>query len=256
MRPLYIDAAEARVSLDGPALRVSVPRKADRWFPLSRLSQVISSERADWRIEALLACARRGIVVGFLNGEGETVARCIGRVSARESLQERLEAFWLRDDAAALYRQWLGAMENMAMRSVLRRSGLNFEGCPDARALRRLFREGAVSTNALPAYRRIGREIHALLLVLATQTLADSQIDVARFNAADFNPARDLADLLFWDFQLARLRYLENRLLRMETAEAPPLAETAAYFEKRRERTERLARGLLRRLHNWLIEQG
>jgi hypothetical protein len=135
---------------------------------LRRLSRIVSSCHVDWRTDALLACAGQGVTVSFLDGEGDVVARCIGKVSAHESLQERLAAFLLRDDCMGLYAQWLAAMENMALRAAIRRSGLRFEGCPDARALRRLFREGAISLNALSAYERIGREIHSLLLALAT----------------------------------------------------------------------------------------
>jgi hypothetical protein len=242
--------------LDGPALRVITPSSADHWFPLRRLSRVVSSAAVAWETAALLACARQGVTISFLDADRMLVARCIGRVEVHNGLHERLEQLLFQPDWPVLYAQWRAAVENMAVRSVIRRSGLGLIETPDPQALRRLFRQGALSMNALFAHERIGREIHSLLVALATQCLADSHIDIARCNDAEFNLATDLADVLFWDFQLARLRWLEQRLEELDTIEAPPRVEIVGFFENRRTRTEKLARGLIQRLHRWLIEQG
>lgn len=254
MKPLYVNGTDMQVKLDGPALRVVAPGSADRWFPLQRLSRVVSSHRVEWETSALLACAGEGVTISFLDAEGRLMARCIGRVETHDHLNTRLENFLFRSDWQALYAQWLAAVENMALRSLIRRSGLPMEGSVDAAAVRRLFRTGAASMNALFAYERIGREVHSLLVTLMTQLLTDSRVDVPSFNSADFNPSADLADVLFWDFQLARLRWLEDRLQRFDTVESPTQAEIVQFFEARRERTERLGRGLIHRLHRWLIE--
>lgn len=255
MRPLYVQGADTQVRLDGPSLRISRPLSADHWLPLRRLSRVVSSTAVAWETAALLACARQGVTISFLDGDGTLIARCIGRVEAHDRLHERLEHLLFQPDWRTLYAQWLAAVENMAVRSVIRRSGLGLVDTLDPQALRRFFRQGGVSMNALFAYERIGREVHSLLVAVATQCLCDCHIDVARCNGAEFNLANDLADVLFWDFQLARLRWLEQRLERLDTVEAPPRAEIVGFFEARRGRTEKLTRGLIERLHRWLIEQ-
>ena len=142
----------------------------------------------------------------------------------------------------------------MAVRSVVRRSGLTFSQCPDSRSLRRLFHQGAASLNAVFAYDKMGREFLSLLTVLATQQLSDCHVDVPRYNAPNFNLATDLANVLFWDFQLERLKWLEERLERMETMEAPSHEELVVFFESRRGRTEKLTGGLIHKLHRWLLE--
>jgi len=96
--------------------------------------------------------------------------------------------------------------------------------------------------------------VHSLLLATVTQWLTDSHIDVARYLEPSFNLTEDLATVLFWDFQLARLRWLEARLAELETVEAPTREEIVAFFERRRTRTEQLGLGLLRRFHRWLLE--
>ncbi len=255
MRPLYVEGAHTEVKLDGPALRISQPGSADRWFPLGRLSRVVSSSHVDWETAALLACAGRGVTISFLDHDGALIARCIGRVDAHDRLQECLERLLVRADWRTLYAQWLAAMENMALISVVRRSGLALKGRPDPKTLRTLFREGAASMDALFAYERIGREVHSLLVATVSQSLTDSRIDISLCNGADFNLANDLAGVLFWDFQLARLRWLEWRLEHMGTVEAPAREEIIRFFEARRERTGKLARGLIQRLHRWLIGQ-
>ncbi|HUL13640.1 MAG TPA: CRISPR-associated endonuclease Cas1 [Methylococcaceae bacterium] len=255
MRPLYVHGADTQVRLDGPSLRISTPTSADRWFPLRRLSRVVSSSVVVWETAAVLACAGQGVTIGFLDGDGMLIARCIGRVDAHDRLHERLEQLLFQSDWRELYARWLAAVENMAVRSVIRRSGLALVDRPEPQALRRLFRQGAASMNAQFAYERIGREVHSLLVALVTQWLTNSRIDIARCNGLEFNLASDLADVLFWDFQLARLRWLEQRLERLDTVEAPPRAEIVGFFETRRERSEKLVRGLIHRLHRWLIER-
>jgi hypothetical protein len=256
MRPLYINSAETQVKLDGPALRISMPCSADRWFPLQRLSRVVSSNRVEWETSALLACAAHGITISFLDAAGALIARCIGRVDAHDRLNQRLEQFLFRDDWQTLYAQWLAAVNNMAQRSVLRRSGLRVTESLGAGNLLRLFQTGAASMHALPAYEAIGCEVRSLLLAMITQWLTDSRIEVSSFNSAEFNLASDLADVLFWDFQLVRLRWLEQRLEQLETVATPSHSEIVQFFEARQERTEKLLRGLIHRLHRWLIELG
>jgi hypothetical protein len=250
MRPLYVQGAETRVERDGPALKVACSGRAERWFPLRRISQVVSAARVDWSTQALLACAVEGITVSFLDEDGGVLARVVGRPGERMGLRQRLADFVLRPDWRTFYEQWLAAMEQMAVRSVVRRAGISREESPTPRMMRRMFREAAMSMDLLRAFERIGGDVHGLLVALATRKLAEAGID-AGSEGPDL--AVDLASVLFWDFQLARTAWLEERL-RGDCLDAPEREDIVAFFEARRTRTERLAAGLLNRLHGWLIE--
>ena len=254
MRPLYLDASDIQVRLDGPALKVSKPATADRLFPLQRLSRVVSSPKVDWELPALLACASHGITVNFLDADGVLVARCIGRADDHDGLDRQLEFFLYRPDWETQYGQWLAAVENMALRSLVRRSGLPLDGTPNARALRRLFRQAAESMGSLDHYEKVGRELLSLLEALVTQFFADLGIDAGHYNLRQFSPARDIASVLLWDFQLSRMRWLEDRLMQNSSSVAPKRLEVVEFFEARRERTERLLVGLVARLHRWLLD--
>jgi hypothetical protein len=253
MKPLYVQGTGTRVERDGPALKVACPERAERWFPLRRISQVVSSAQVAWSTPALLACAEEGITVSFLAEDGAIVARVVGRPGERDELRQRWGDFLLRPDWRTLYEQWLAGMEQMAVRSVVRRAGFAPADVLTARALRRMFREAAESMELLPAFERIGGDVHGLLVALATQRLAEAGIAVDFEGVEGPRLAVDFASILFWDFQLARLAWLEDRL-RQDSLDAPGREEIVAFFEARRDRIGRLAAGLVNRLHRWLVE--
>lgn len=71
MKPLYLNGRSGmRVTLDEPALRVSLPERAVTLYPLQRISRVIASGTVEWSTAALLACAERGITITFLRSDG------------------------------------------------------------------------------------------------------------------------------------------------------------------------------------------
>lgn len=253
MKPLYLLGRDIRIERDGPALRVAGIGRADCWFPLRRISRVVSATRVDWSTGALLACAESGITVSFLNEDGAVLARLLGRPRERVELRQRWADFLLRPDWRMHYGQWLAAMERMAVRSVIRRAGIAWPGTEPAKSLRRGFHEAAQAMGLLPAFERIGGEVHGLTVALASQRLADAGV------AGDFEGgegpelAMDFATILFWDFQLVRMAWLEDRL-RDELTGIPDRQELVAFFEAHRPRTERLAAGIINRLHHWLME--
>jgi hypothetical protein len=253
MKPLYIQGSQTRIEVDGPALKIALPEQAERFFPLRRISQVISAHRVDWSTEALLACAMQGITVSFLDEEGKVLARVMGRPGERMEFRQRLADFVSRPDWRELYEQWLRAMEQMAVRSVVRRAGVSLEELPTAKRMRQLFRAEAITMNLLAAFERIGGEVHGLLVATATSQLVEVGIATGFEDFEGLELAVDLAAILFWDFQLARMIWLENRL-RQDIFETPSHADIVAFFENRRDRTKRLLIGLLNRLQRWLIE--
>lgn len=252
MKPLYVDGLETRVEYDKPALRIERPDKAVRWFPLRTVSQVVSASRVHWETEALLACAELGIPVSFLDSEGALLARVTGRSSKRAEFGQRFSDFLQRPDWEEHYEVWLTGMERMAARSVIRRAGLGFGLEPSNRALRQMFREAAESMAALAAFERIGGEVHGLLVALTTRQLADSGFGAEFEGVPGFDLAVDLAGIVFWDFQLERMAWLEDRL-RDNRDDLPGREEIVAFFEARRLRSEKLVTGLIHRLYRWLL---
>jgi CRISPR associated protein Cas1 len=253
MKPLYLRGADLKVEVDGPALRISKTCSADQWFPLQRISRVISNHTVNWATPALLACVQSGITVSFLDSEGQLIARMLGRKSGSDTVANRLQHLMLRPDWLPAYQLWREAMHRMAIRSLVRRTGVEFDIFPSAKQLRQLFYQEASSIRALGANKKIGQQIQGLLYGLVTQLLFSYGLVTRMEGEVDLDLGGDFVDILFWDFQLARLAWLENRL-RFSITEAPEDHEITAFFEKRRERTERLASGLMGRFHRWLIE--
>lgn len=254
MKPLYLEGSTLSVRLDGPALRVSKPETADRWFPLPQVSRIVSSTTVAWELPALLACVGKGITVNFLDDGGQLIARCIGPADDHDGLDRLLEAFFYRPDSAPLYRQWLAAVENMALRSLIRRAGIRLHNAPDAELLRQLFRREAKVLGALQYYDHMGQELTSLLMVTITQFMGELGIDASHYNQKRFDLVGDLAGVLLWDFQLPLMAWLETRFIESRQSK-PSLEEVTRFFEARQGRTGRLLVGLFARLHRWLLDE-
>jgi hypothetical protein len=253
-KALYLTGADTVVELDGPALRVSKPGSADRWFPLQRLSRVVSAQHVRWPSDALIACALGSITVSFLDKDGSLIARWIGRHPERlNGIDQRLSDLVESAEGMALYRQWLQGMENMALRSLQRRVGVEAGQTPSPAEMRRVFRGQAARMESLKAYDSLGRRLHELLVAWVTQELLGHGIACDQLILSGLDLPGDLAAILFWDYQMARLHWLGQRR-RAHQPEEPPLAEIVQFFEGRDERNAHLLRGLLNRLNGWLAQ--
>lgn len=254
MKPLYIHGPEGtRVLLDIPALRVTVPKQADRLFPLQRISRIAVSGPVRWETPALLACADRGISVTFLDEHAEVRARWLGRGGERQALLQRMTDFLALPDALERYQNWRRGVTRMAARSAVRRMNLKNE---------RGSGEEAVLLRQLCAdhlFGRLFRHITALLLAEMTQTLADQGLaaDCELLQDSWIDLPRDLADVLAWDFVPSLARWilaLRKQAQRQEVPVEP--AELLRFYAERSQRVDYLCRGLLNKLHRWLLECG
>lgn len=255
LKPLYLHGADLRVSLDAPALKVCSPDSAPRWYPLRRISQVLSMRQVNWSLEALLACAEEGIGVCFQETGGRVMARCLGQVDPkRQALPVRLEAFLIRPDWESRYEDWLSAMEQMALRSLLRQAGWVATHRVCAATLRRCFQETIRRMKTEEAWRAVGLQMRGLLTAQVTQIFLAEGVDVGRFVLDGFDPVEDFTGIVFWDFELPCAHWLEERTLKGDRETIPARQEAVEFFEARRSRAERLTRGLLLRLSRWLTE--
>lgn len=253
MKPLYVKGGATRVELDGSALKVGQASRADCWFPLRRVSRVISATRVTWTTEALLACARNGISISFLEDDGTVAARVVGQPGEREEIRQRLADLQTRPGWREDFAQWLTGMERMACRRVARRARLPLDERCTPRELRRALRASAAAAGLLEAHEAAGRAVHGLLTGFVTQQLSEAGIGPELAGWTELDLTGGLTRVLFWDFRLARLAWLERRQ-RQGLPLPPPDFDTAVFFEERHERTGHLCQGLINRLHLWLIE--
>lgn len=195
MKPLYLQGSDLRVQLDGPALRVSKDCRADRWFPLQRISRIISNQSVNWSTGALIACAQTGVTVSFLDPDGKLLARVLGTKAESESLAMRLQNAMLRPDWQANYRTWLDAMHRMAIRSLIRRAGVEFDCVPSARQLRQMFYQEASRMQALASSKKIGQQIQSLLSSLNRRELHQLKAELS----ALIHPRQD--DIRFYPLE-------------------------------------------------------
>jgi hypothetical protein len=252
MKPLYIYGQEGtQVSLDAPALRVTVPNQADRLFPLQRISRMVVSGSVSWETPALLACADHGISVVFIDGHAEVRARWLGRCSERQAFIQRLADFMALPDAPERYQTWRQGILRMAVRSAARRMGLKNWRDVDVGELQKL------TSDRL--FNRLYRHMTALLLAETVQILFEQGVDANSelFQDAWLDLPGDLARVLVWDFVPALLAWVQT-LRKQAKGQAVWLndAEVVRFYDARSQRVGYLCRGLLNKMHRWLLESG
>ncbi len=258
MKPLYVNGRPGtRIALDGPALKLSLPARADTLYPLGRLSRVVTSGAVDWSTEALLACAERGISVTFLRRDGAVRGYLFGESDRRETLWQRLRDLLDRPDWQARYADWCANVESQARRALCRRLGLDPQRLPPAR-LARAVADLAQSYAGPTVFAFVERRLRGLLAALVAELLAGRGLGAAQLRVLGERLAlvHDLAALLAWDLHLPVLELLQRR--HAQAAGGLMLAvsdaELVRLFEARAERLRRLGETLLSRLHGWLVD--
>lgn len=256
MKPLYLSGKVGMaVTLDGPALQVTVPGRAATLYPLQRISRVITSGPVAWSTEALLACAERGIAVTFLYRDGTTRAYLFGESPLREGLLCRLRDLLDRPDWQERYHDWYRSMESRARRSLARRLNIAAEILPLtgleanlARLKRRYASPGVCQF--------LERRLQGLLSGLVAELLTEAGLSAerARSLGGRLYLAEDMVRLLAWDLHLPVLEFLERQHRLQGLAARLDDAELVRLFESRCERLRRVGRSVLNRLHGWLVE--
>jgi len=260
-RPLYLaPSTDTRVLLDGPALCVQQAERAERLFPLQRLTRVYTNTSVDWSTEALLACAERGIGVLFVESDGNVAARLLGRPGARDELLHRFTEFMLLPQAPDMYGHWL-----LGMRRRLAYWACMKLDAPDAVRDPRRARQWLERRAASYAERRGAEHTRQWLRALAYQRteahLADLGFGASTELGQSGEPslARDLAELLNWYLQPPRIGWLRRRhhaaRQHREPLRPPRHADTVRLFESRAVRVGQRLRDLSSALHRWLIQE-
>lgn len=240
--PLYINGcAGCRIMWEEPALKCVLPNKAEQFFPISRISRVVIFGFCELETLALLACADHGITVVFVNPSGEIRARLIGHGGERQGLVQRLVDLFQHAEGYNLYRDWLAAMEKMAVRSVARRLKVaNWQETTVVDLRRALVNNVAFHHGAWRGmlYSQVAEQMLDVGLNASSEALQTFQLDLVA----------DLTQLLSWDFVvvLSQLNYQDSSFYAVEA--------WLQFYQSRTERVDQLLKATLNRLHIWLLE--
>ena len=215
MKPLYLRGTEPlTVSLDGPALRVAQPCKADRRYPLRRVSRVVVSNHVSWSTDALLACADEGITVCFLSGDGTPRARWTGRPSPRSEFLQRWHDFVDRPDWHDLYAQWSTAARRRAVRFCALRMG--WSPRQDARVLIRIIADSAREVMGNDEFRALKKKLHSLAQARALAELSNMGLGANDDAISQIIP--DLATGIQWGLHPDLSQWISARMRNGDTA--------------------------------------
>lgn len=250
MRPLYIEGrSETRVSLDAPALKISVSEQADQLFPLQRISRVIVIGSVEWRTDALLACADRGITVTFLDNNGGIAARWLGKGGDRQCFMQRLADLMSRPDGKACYDDWYQAMERRVVQSAARSLFKHQQAVVTVVELQAFLNEQQRLLPVQP-FKAVYNTVRGLLSAQVVDMFHDNGLDAESewLQEQWLDLPGDFAELLCWDLQVPLLTWLESR----ETL--PDYRQRVEFFDRRSARISYLYQGLANKLHRWLVE--
>ena len=244
MRPLYIDGVPGcRVVLDEPALRISVPDKADQLFPLSRISRVVCKGVVEWSMSAMLARADAGINLVFLHKNGDIRARWLSVGTERQSLSQRLVDLLARADGVQRYENWYLSMQKLAARSFARKVGI-----ADWREVSIVDLQKMLAVHLSEARQQHAKLmlsiLHSELLVLLEDSGFGSDEEAILSNQLDL-PA-DLSKLLLWDFYPALLKADNSQVDK-------PFELMARLYQQREDQFYLLFKSTLSKLQQFLL---
>jgi hypothetical protein len=109
-RPLFLGPTlRAHVDVDGPALRVRAHGRAERRFPLDRVSRVVASTRINWSADALRACLEGAIPIVIVSEKGSPLGSLQPARMRPSRLAEALEELLDYPNWRDIYHCWLRA---------------------------------------------------------------------------------------------------------------------------------------------------
>lgn len=260
-KALYIEARPGmRVSLDGPALRITAPDRAERLFPLARLARVITLGQVDWQTEALLACARAGIPLTFADRGGALVGRLLGPSQGQETLANLFNQLVQRPDWRERYSECLAALEQQTLLAHRHALKIPRPLCASAATARPWL---------IGEYRRLigAKRLSPLLEQTTLPLLTRCEKRLLEFGMdgiapvlrhPDLNPAVDLLGPMQWHAAVYLLHELRRQRYGLRGADqrrpAPSPQRLVAALEKQGKPLDETCHALVQRLHLWLLE--
>jgi hypothetical protein len=240
-------------------LRIDTQGAAARWFPLRLISRIQANEHSQFSTPALLACARAGISLVFLDEAGSALARVLGTPGERQELRQRLLDFLSRPDWQDLYSRWRWATEWWVINAVRPRLG-----CPERLTrreevyawIRFAAQQHCTAAEDAASRRWLGEIAWSWMSHHAQQLGFGAQSELALDGHPDL--IRDLAAMHGWHLEPLRLGWLRQRAEGARRSGRPPqpLArrQMLALYENNSARLALAGRELTHRLHLWLVE--
>jgi hypothetical protein len=260
---LYLDAATVvRVMRDGPALRVRVRDRADRLFPLRRIERIVNLGTVPWDTDALLAAADAGISVSFVGRDGALRATLNGDV--RDCLIDLTLLFdFLLDriDGAERYHRWVAAQAQLARLETVHAPGRG-AATANPKNLDRIIAGRVRPHVVMKTWRRFTRQVHGIVRTACNSLLREHGLDTqhAVLRAARIDVANDLTAVLLWGLRNAMVSYARHCATRSRRHGDPrarlELRDAVHFVETHRDDIERRTHGLLRGLHEFLLDRG
>jgi hypothetical protein len=246
-KALYLrGGADLRVTLDGPALRVQRPARAVQWYPLARLSRVLSARAVRWDSRALLACADIGVPVAFVDRGGRVLGLLVGSTAADDDLFWRLCAMANQPTGTHRYGVWRDTMERHVLRVVARQTRLTDVELSAEQWRQRLAEEkGRYAPRA--RWEAIEQCMAGLVTALSAELLAAIGLNATRLALLSngLSCLDDLAGLLGWALQWPVLDALRARAHGEVTGDGDEDAHWVALFEAQVPDLRRLGQRLL-----------
>ncbi len=254
--PVYIEPAEvAQVTLDGPALCVSMLDRADAWLPLRRLSRLVVSDKVQMDMSSILACARYGITIVMHDGNDDIVARVIGRGSDLSGLRQRLMDLTVLPDWRERYGDWLNAQCRRVSMTVVRRTHAPRSLASHPGLLRKWLQSRAAEYVGQSIARRTGYLFsrHGMIWMQHSLTRLGVDATQALWREGEPDLAADLGHLLALRMEPMRLGWLAGIA---RGGVRHPLRDKAVIrkLERLRPRLARIDLDLVNRLYIWLSE--
>lgn len=127
MKTLYVDGRRGiDIRLDGPALRVQRPSRADGQFPIQRISRIVTLGSVSWQPEALNACLREHKPVVELDVYGRFVRILASLSPLQYGLARHIGELLEVPRFSERYERWLRSEEQTEMSDALRRLGFRY----------------------------------------------------------------------------------------------------------------------------------
>lgn len=195
---LYLHAeTPLRIHLEGPSLRVLAEDQAERLYPLRYIERIQADSNVDWRTDALLACADRGISIQFLDRHGDTRARLLGQCPRPHGLHNHLLALMERPRWQERYRQWCQGRRLQTQRYVATQLGFRYQQARDLEGLAQWAEQRLLQGGADRRITQTLQWLHADYYGFITQQLNQRGITVNGATLLDpIDLARDLTEIL------------------------------------------------------------
>lgn len=248
-----------RIGLDGPALRVTVEGRATVYFPLRRVSRIVAGPSAEFRTEAILACAQEGIVIVWQDASRGFVARTVGRTNARSGMRQAVIELLLDPEWQPRYRGWLLETEKRTASLVAQQIEAPSELSLYPDQLRAwIWQAGAFFSGETVEVETRG---HFETLAVAWMTKHLQQVGLGgeceAWQSEELDLGRDLTRVFAMRVEPARLAWLRRRhqwATATGRSPRPVRMETAALIWERSEpKISSAGRVLVHSLYRWLV---